>query len=666
MLKYVRNILLLHYIGTLVLFLRFPDRLRLDVSQWIFAVTAAIILLVDMKRSFGKCDVLPDAQTERRIENLKVGMLFISIILIQFGFLHEHIFGSDFSTSSIYNGVFTHGGYMPYTDNAQYLTGVQAFLKYGLTISMSVFRPEGMLWPAFIYKLSGESMIIYFYLQAILSSVAIFASAFFLRRLLGWPWVLLFTWLLSRYVGLFQGTFLTELASFPFALLSLALFMQGWAEQRRSSLLFGVAMLALAFEMRPAVFLFAPFIFLLFGWSSGSTNRFKWRAVLVSMVIYLSTALCNRMVIGMMEHAPAGVSNTYGKLYQIYKGSEAWNEVNNVIPPKGIKDVNLVHVYRQNYVHQLILSDPIPLVNNYLARLIKVWMRPQKLFEVIYPGMSLYISILLLSFILLGFIIHKGRRALIMIHGLIVCYIVSAIFSLPFLHAELRVMSVTQPIIILAFVLAIFNAFLLCLSFLRFTQSFIHPPGNYFFASLGADIPWYERGRREFFCLHALAAIFFFFAMITPLLLDITRSPVRVSLQEIQRSTTDSANRLFLLDVRDAPHMHFDPHHRKVSLSPPEMPIERIREKWILDPIMQEGFYLFNAINHLDFKARKSFAIHLVIPDRILTGLNLQQVDALLLEGIKREEWKGDYVIRIYLAKRVVSLSLKKNSSSNP
>ena len=81
MLKYVRNILLLLYIGTLVLFLRFPDRLRLDVSQWIFAVTAAIILLVDMKRSFGKCDVLPDAQTDRRIENLKVGMLLISIIL---------------------------------------------------------------------------------------------------------------------------------------------------------------------------------------------------------------------------------------------------------------------------------------------------------------------------------------------------------------------------------------------------------------------------------------------------------------------------------------------------------------------------------------------------------------------------------------------------------
>lgn len=653
-------------LGTILLFLTFPDRFRLDVSQWIFVATAAIILMVDVKRSNGQCDVLPDAQTERRIENLKVWMLFASTILIQFGFIHEHIFGPDFSTSSLYSGVFTHGGYMPYTDNAQYLIGVQAFLNYGLTISMSVFRPEGMYWSALLFKLTGGSMTVYFYFQAVLSSIAILSAAISLRRMLAWPWVLLFTWLLSAYAGLLQGTFITELTSFPFAVISLALLVQGWTESRRSLLIWGVALLALAFEMRPAVFLFAPFIFILLGWPLGSDRRFQWKTMFLSISVYILTVMCNRKIISALEYPPVAISNTYGKLYQIYKGSEAWNEVNNVIPPKGIKDANLVHVYKQNYVHQLILNDAMPLVKNYLVRLSKVWMQPQKLFEVIHPGMSSSISILLLSFILFGFIMHRGRRALIMIHGLIVCYMVAAIFSLPFLHAELRVMSVTQPVVILAFVLAIFNAFSVCLSVLRFLLSVIHPRESYFFTSSGTDIPWYERGRRDFFYLHALAAILFFFAMITPLLLDSTRSPVRVSLQEMQRSTTVSTKRLFLLDVRDAPQMHFDPLHRKVSLSPPEMPIERIRDKWVFDPIMHDGFYLFNAINHLDFKARKSFAIQLVIPDRILTGLNLQQVDALLLEGIKREEWKGDYVIRIFLAQRVVSLSTKHNSSSNP
>lgn len=664
--KYVSPILLLLSLVTILLFLIFPDILRLDVSQWIFAVTAAIILLVDMKRYISKCDVLPDAQMERRVENLKAWMLFSSTILIQFGFIHDHIFGPDFSSSSLYNGVFTHGGYMPYTDNAQYLIGVQAFLKYGLTISMSVFRPEGMYWSAFLFKLAGGSMTVYFYFQAVLSSIAILSAAMSLRRMMTWPWVLLFTWLLSAYAGLLQGTFLTELTSFPFAVISLALLVNGWTESRRSLLIWGVAMLALAFEMRPAVFLFAPFIFILSGCPLGSDRRFQWKTMFLSIAVYMLTVLCNRTIISALEYPPAAISNTFGKLYQIYKGSDAWNEVNNLMPPKGIKDANLVHVYRQNYVHQLILSDPIPLVSNYLARLSNVWMQPQKLFEVIHPGMPSSISILLLSFILLGFLMHRGRRALIMIHGLIVCYMGAAIFSLPFLHAELRVMSVTQPVVILAFVLAIFNLISVCLSVLRNMLSFIHPGISSFFTLLGTHISWYERGSPGLFSLSLPAAILFFFAMTTPLLLDSTRSPLRVSLQEMQRSTTDSANRFFLLDMRDAPHMHFHPHHRKVSLSPPEMPIERIREKWVLDPIMQEGFYLFNAINHLDFKARKSFAIQLVIPDRILTGINLQRVDALLLEVVKKEERRRDYVIRMFLAKRVVSSSPKKYKSSNP
>lgn len=651
--KSIRAILFLLPVAVTSFFLFFPQYFRLNISHWIFGVTAAIILYAELAKSRSVFRFDYASQRDRLIESSKGWLFFTSILLIQFGSLHEHIFGPFPAANSLYNGVFSHGGYMPYTDNAYFLIGIQAFIKYGYFVSMSLFRPEGMLWSAFIYKLSGESMILYFYLQAVLSSVAIFASAFFLRRLLGWPWVLLYTWLLSGYAGLLQGTFLTELTSLPFALLSLALFIQGWTEQRRSSLLFGVAILAMAFEMRPAVFLFAPFIFLLFGWSSGSTGRFKWKAVFISMVIYLSTVLCNRMVIGMMEHAPEGVSNTYGKLYQIYKGSEAWNEANNILPPKGIKDVNLIHEYRQKYVHQLILSDPIPLVNNYLVRLSKVWMQPQKLFEVIHPGMSLSISILLLTFILLGFIIHRGRRALIMIHGLIVCYLVSAILSLPFLHAELRVMSVTQPIVILAFSLALFNAYSISIAFVLFMLSI---KNNRPLASLhffGSDIPWYDRSNSFIQHFKFLPAILLFFVMVTPLLLDKTRSPIPISLSDKQLKSRDTSDHLFLLDIRHTPRMHFDPMNPQVRLSPPEMPLDRILDKWSIDSSLQDGFYLFNAINHLNFEVKKSFSPQLVISDRLVMGIDLNNVDALLLEVRHRETGKAPYPMRIIEATRV-------------
>jgi len=664
--QYIRAFIFLLAAGIIMLFLQFSDRFRLVFSYWIFGATAAIILLFDVRRSIPAYAVIHSHETERRIENRKGWMLFTCILLMQFGFLHEHIFGPDPADSSLYKGVFTLGGYMPYSDNADYLIGVQAFLKYGLTISISVFRPQGMFWSALLYKLAGESMIQFFYLQAIFSSVAIFTSAIILRRLLSWPWVLFFTWLISGYAGLLQGTFLTELTSLPFALLSLSLLIQGWTERRIWPLFFGVAMLALAFEMRPAVFLLPPFIFILIGWSPGTAARFNWKIVFVSMAVYLLTVMCNRKIIQKLDHPPAVISNTYGKLYQIYRGSEYWNEANKIVPEKSLTGPAIAHLYRQQYVHQLIRKDPMPLVRNYLLRLSKTWMQPQKLFEVIHPQMSAGFSIILLSLIFAGFIMHRGKRSMIVIHAMIVSYLAAALLSLPFLHAELRVMSVTQPIVVLTFVMAMFNAYSICTTILQFILYKKSPRHSLYFQSFRSEIPWYDRERNHHKHLTVLAAILVFLVMVAPLMLDSMRSPPRISLQKLQQSTTDTSKRFFLLDVRDAPRMHVDPLNRKVSLSPAEMPIERIQEKWVLDSTLQHGFYLFNAINHLNFMVRHSFNPQLVIPDRLVAGLDLQQVDALLLQGVFKEVRKGGYFVRYFLTQQIVSSSTDDVLSLKP
>ena len=651
--KFMRTILFLLPVVTTTFFLIFPDHCRLEISHCIFLVTAGIILLLEIRNFRSSLRFEYAGQVDSMIESSKAWLLFTGILLMQFGFLHEHIYGPYPAASSLYNGVFSHGGYMPYTDNAYFLIGIQAFLKYGHIVSMSLFRPEGMLWSAFICKLTGESVMLYFYFQAILTSVAIFASANILRRLFGWPWVLLFTWLLSGYAGLLQGTFLTELTSLPFALLSLALFIQGWTEQRSAPLFLGVAMLALAFEMRPAVFLFAPFVFILMGWSSGSTTRFKWKAVFISMAIYLSTVMCNRMVIGMLDHPPVAVSNTYGKLYQIYKGSDAWDEANNILPPKEIKDPSLVQLYKQKYVHDLVKKDPLPLVKNYLTRLQSQWKQPQKLFEVINPNMSAATSIILIWLILFGFIIHRGRRRLIVIHAFIICYLATAILSLPFLHAELRVMSVTQPIVVLTFIMALFNAYSIVIAMLHFMLSVskIRDLGS--FQYFGSDTTWHDRYQRFFQCFTFLPAILICLVMLTPLLLDRMRSSIPISLSAIQRSRSDTSVRLFLLDVRDAPRMHFDQIHSQVKLSPLEMPLDRILDKWLVDSSLQDGFYLFNAINHLNFEGRKSFTPHLVISDRVAMGIDMNNLDYLLLEVRSRETGKAPYPVRIIEATRI-------------
>lgn len=97
--------------------------------------------------------------------------------MVQFDSIHEHIFGSDPSKGSLYDGFFTHGGYLPYSDNGYFLIGMQSFLNYSLPLSIAVFRPEGMFWYAFLYEMAGGSMILYMYLQAILSTDAVCITA---------------------------------------------------------------------------------------------------------------------------------------------------------------------------------------------------------------------------------------------------------------------------------------------------------------------------------------------------------------------------------------------------------------------------------------------------------------------------------------------------------
>lgn len=86
------------------------------------------------------------------------------------------------------------------------------------------------------------------------------------------------------------------------------------------------------------------------------------------------------------------------------------------------------------------------------------------------------------------------------------------------------------------------------------------------------------------------------------------------------------------------------------------MPLDRILDKWLIDSSLQDGFYLFNAINHFNFEGRKSFTPHLVISDRLLMGIDLNNLDALLLEVRSRQTGKDPYPLRIIEATSVKDL----------
>lgn len=654
--RYVKIWIITSIVSLLIFSIYFPDYFLLDAAKIIATIGSIAIMRLSVRSaSF-------ENSGSSRAVNIFSGQISSWILLgilslTQIAYVNEHVYGTDPASTSLYDGIFTHGGYMPYSDNAHFLVSVQSFLRYGITVSMAVFRPSGVLWSAFLYKLSGESMINYFYLQSFLSSIAIWSLANSLRYFFHWFWVLLFSLFLSRYVGLLQGTFMTELASMPFALMSFSMFMLGWQEKRRFFSFIGLSLLAITFEMRPAVFLLPPLLFLLLGWSSQRDLPFSWKNVFMGMVIYLATMICIRLSIWMLEFPPPSISNTYGKLYQIYKGSEAWNESNNINAGIYGQDPIKMHQYRQEYVHRLILQDPLPLIRNYFSGLIRAIQSPQKIFEVIDPMMSRTAAILLLFLLLSGFFIHQGKRPIILLHAAVVFYFIAAILSLPLLHAEFRVMSVTQPIVVILFVMAMNNLWII----FRHIYVIIAPLlglGNINKSvNISLEFRDYTLSSDRLKPLLTISMMLILLILFAPIIIDKTRPESThnlISKEYTSKVPTDTSHRYFLVDVKNSPRMRFVKHEIPVSTSPAEMPLSRIKDRWPLDSTMRDGFHLLNALNHIDFPEKRYHATQLVIPDHLVSGYNLDKSDALLLEVVKINVSNGPYIFRYHLAKRII------------
>jgi hypothetical protein len=636
MLKFIRSTLFALLCGTIVCFLLYPAQYRLDASRGFFVFIAVIMLAVSFRRVFTATDSPIDDRSRSRMDTLQFFAFFTAILLLQCGFLNEHIYGPDPKRASLYNGYFTYGGFMPSSDSAQYLIGIQSFIKYGITISMSIFRPQGMFWSSFLYKLTGESVLVFFYVQAFLSSVTIYISALALRRFIAMPWVLLFTWFLSEYIGLYQGTFMTELTAMPFALLSFSLLLYGWGKERFGLSLIGVAMLAMAFEMRPAIFMLPPLLFLLLGWMPGSYRRFSWKRVLMSFLIYAITIISNRMVIGMLEYPPLPVSNTYGKLYQIYRGSDDWNEAANIKVPLELNKPGQKQSYRQAYVHHLIRTDPMPLFRNTMNELLKTIQQPQKHFEVIDRFISKRKSIVLLVLISLGFFIPRRSRQHLILQGLMVCYFMAAILSMPFLHAEFRVMSVTHPIVILGIVLAFSNVWTIAKGVLTFLLSAYSPAIANRIDGAGSGMSPYDQDDSNLKFLILFSAVMLSLSILSPLILDQARPAINNTYRHKNGLVNESPTSIFILDVKHTPRMHFTAGRQEVSLINDQMPLQRIGLTWTNDSRLKNGFYLFNAINHRDFPKAKNFSAFLIMPDNIASGIPWDRTDTLWLKVSRR------------------------------
>jgi hypothetical protein len=147
--------------------------------------------------------------------------------------------------------------------------------------------------------------------------------------------------------------------------------------------------------------------------------------------------------------------------------------------------------------------------------------------------------------------------------------------------------------------------------------------------------------------------------MISPLIIDKLRPPLRqslIKLQDVNQYTRNKGHHFFILDTRNDQGMKFEAAHVKSTVSPPKMSINRLLHRWVLDSSMQHGFYLFSAINHLRFPVKKGYNDHLIVPDKILSGIDLKHSDALLLEVRRKDISVNGTPLQMIIAERILSI----------
>ena len=290
-----------------------------------------------------------------------------------------------------------------------------------------------------------------------------------------------------------------------------------------------------------------------------------------------------------------------------------------------------------------------------MNELLKTIQQPQKHFEVIDRFLSKRKSIVLLVLISFGFFIPRRSRKHLILQCLMVCYFMAAILSMPFLHAVFRVMSVTQPIVILGVVLAFSNVWTIAKGVLTFLLSAYSPAIANRIDGAGSGMSSYDQddGNLKFFIL--LSAVMLSLSILSPLILDQARPAINNTYRHKNGLVNESPTSLFILDVKHAPRMHFTSGQQEVSLINDQMPMQPIGLTWTNDSRLKNGFYLFNAINHLDFPWYKNFSAFLIIPDNVASGIPWDRTDTLWLK-VSRGLAKGENVSRPMLLAQEVFL----------
>ena len=146
----------------------FPHIFTYELGRNMSLVTVMTILILDHYNNLFPLVAAKTTWVKDLVHRYLTLIILSSVTLFAIGALNEKLFDVWPAEHNTLDGAATNAGFIPNGDGALYLLGIQSFLKYGILIQNTLYRPVAHTLNAVLFKISGEDMIYFFYLTTFL------------------------------------------------------------------------------------------------------------------------------------------------------------------------------------------------------------------------------------------------------------------------------------------------------------------------------------------------------------------------------------------------------------------------------------------------------------------------------------------------------------------
>lgn len=620
--------------------LSFPHVFTYETGRNISLLLVSGILIIEQLHDFSP-------KTAVRIKPLKllanqyfILILLCSVTIFAIGALNEKLFDVLPAEHNTLNGAATNAGFIPNGDGALYLLGIQSFLQYGILTYNTLYRPIAHTVNAVIFKVSGEDLILFFYITTFLLIAATTYLGNVIARFISTSLGIASAFFIILFFSRFQATFMTELSGGIVGLLGMALLLSGFFRKNTPLLGAGMVVLALSMQMRMGAIFTAPAFIAVAAFRMGNTG---WKSItsLTSLfVILFSLGMSLPYLQVKLFREPFPVESNAGYFfYQIQTGSSTWRQVMKDFPDEFSPSLSYQQTARAAFGHfrQKFSETPTDFFRNYLLMTAKTASNPGDfLFHFWQPGNTPFVTLIFILLLITPWL-YPGDTSMRILFWFLIAGIVGALISSPILEeVRRRTYASTISINAICISLAIMNGLKVArLLLARLMRSFS-------FSTFGAirllpspvtdlksEIPDYTQAKTGVFA--AISAVVFIFA--GPVLLDQMRAPAVMPREVSTQTLSDSLQFRLMIAPDKSPAVYINTVQNFVVENPAIISKAKFENNNLLCDTLSGEFYLFSAINQLSHPDYPRGMPFIIIPQRLIGDMKMKDVSLMTLEG---------------------------------